>query len=114
MTDAPKDQIAPALTATVDFLLSEAAHSGAGLAPMPSTEDGVRQIIASLGFSQEDVVLLRKIDGANDYQPGDRFGVLDDELSAEETLRLRTLVARIASLLPPPPPETPSSRRGTP
>lgn len=101
MSDA--NALPPALTAAVDFLMTEAAQSGAGLADCPSTEEAVRQILVALGFSAEDVALLRKIDGANDYQLGDRFGVLDDELSADETLRLRTLITRIASLLPEPP-----------
>lgn len=53
------------------------------------------------GFTQEDVVLLAKLDKGNDYAEGDRFGVIDEEITPEESVRLRSLARRIAALLPP-------------
>lgn len=53
------------------------------------------------GFTHEDVALLRKLDRANDYTPHDEFGIIDEQMTGDETQRLRSLAKRIAALLPP-------------
>lgn len=53
------------------------------------------------GFTHEDVALLDRLNRDNDWQPGDARGVIDTSITPEDTLRLRSLASRIASLLPP-------------
>jgi hypothetical protein len=74
----------------------------------PMLEGQKRHALAALclyqqpfGFTHEDIALLRKLNEANDYAQGDRFGVLDVEITPDETARLQSLASRIASLLPP-------------